>query len=73
MTPLIPAGRRRRTLLATQYAWVRLSGEAPSTPALVRVIDASPFFEQTAIEFTNKAPNQAGELFQIHSSRKGRK
>jgi Tfp pilus assembly protein PilN len=48
---------------------VRITGEAPATPPLVRIIDASPLFENTGIDWMNKAPNVAGEIFQIHAAR----
>lgn len=52
---------------------VRLTGEAPAAAPLIRILDASPFFENSAIEWVNKAPNVAGELFQIHAAREVRK
>jgi Tfp pilus assembly protein PilN len=48
---------------------VRITGEGPAAAPLVRIIDASPLFENTGIDWTNKAPNVAGEIFQIHAAR----
>jgi len=48
---------------------VRLTGEAPAASALIRILDASPLFGNTGIDWFNKAPNVEGELFQIHSTR----
>lgn len=53
---------------------VRLTGEAPDAPALVRLLDASPFFGNSVPEWINKAQNGgAGETFQIHASREVQK
>jgi hypothetical protein len=48
---------------------VRITGEAPAAPPLIRIIDASPLFENSGIDWVNKAPNVEGEIFQIHSTR----
>jgi len=48
---------------------VRITGEAPATATLIRILDASPLFENTGFDWTNKAPNAEGEMFQIHTTR----
>jgi len=48
---------------------VRITGEAPAAAPLIRILDASPLFENTGFDWENKAPNGAGEIFQIHSAR----
>jgi Tfp pilus assembly protein PilN len=48
---------------------VRITGEAPATATLIRILDASPLFENTGFDWTNKAPNVEGEIFQIHTTR----
>jgi hypothetical protein len=53
---------------------VRITGEAPDAAPLVRILDGSPFFENSAPDFINRANNGgAGEMFQIHTSRENRK
>ena len=47
---------------------VRVAGETPQTPVLVRVLDASPFFEKTEIQMS--APRANGEAFQIRTLRR---
>ena len=42
---------------------VRISGEAPQTAPLFKILDASPFFEKTEIQMS--APRASGETFQI--------
>ena len=51
---------------------VRLTGEAAAAAPLIRILDASPLFENTAIDWFNKAPN-GGEIFQIHAAREIRR
>jgi hypothetical protein len=48
---------------------VRITGEAPAAPPLIRILDASPLFENTGFDWENKSPNGAGETFQIHTTR----
>jgi hypothetical protein len=52
---------------------VRLNGEAPAAGQLVRVLDASPFFENSVMDSVNKSQQSGGEIFQIHTSREVRK
>ena len=47
---------------------VRISGEAPQTAPLLKILDASPFFEKTEIQMS--APQASGETFQIRTNRR---
>ena len=47
---------------------VRLSGEAPQTAPLLKILDASEFFEKTEIQMS--APRASGETFQIRTNRR---
>ena len=47
---------------------VRIGGEAPQTAPLLKILDASPFFEKTEIQMS--APRASGEAFQIHTNRR---
>ena len=49
---------------------VRIAGEAPQTSPLLKIIDSSPLFENSAIENSGKSNNGAGESFQIRAMRK---
>jgi Tfp pilus assembly protein PilN len=50
---------------------VRIAGETPQTAPLLKILDASPFFEKTEIQMS--APRANGETFQIRTNRrKGR-
>lgn len=49
---------------------VRMMGEAPQAAGLVKIIDSSPLFENTKIDGENPLQGGAGEVFQIHSSRR---
>jgi hypothetical protein len=51
---------------------VRINGEGPQAAPLVKLLDSSPFFENTVPDAENPAPGGAGELFQIHASRRNR-
>lgn len=52
----------------------RITGEARDAAPLVKVLDSSPFFENSAPDFINRANNGgAGETFQIHTSRENGK
>jgi hypothetical protein len=44
-------------------------GEAPAGGALVKILDSSPFFQNTAPDSINRGPGGVGETFQIHTSR----
>jgi Tfp pilus assembly protein PilN len=47
---------------------VRLSGDAPQTAPLLKILDASEFFEKTEIQMS--APRASGETFQIRTNRR---
>ena len=50
---------------------VRIAGETPQTAPLLKILDASPFFEKTEIQMST--PRATGESFQIRTNRrKGR-
>jgi hypothetical protein len=52
----------------------RITGEAPDAAPLVKILDSSPFFENSAPDYINRAGNgAAGETFQIHTSRENGK
>jgi hypothetical protein len=50
---------------------VRIGGEAPQTPALVKILDGSGYFERT--EVLVSGPSGKGEMFQLRSSRRSGK
>ncbi len=50
---------------------VRIAGEAPQAALLPKVLDSSPFFENSALDMVNRGP--FGELFQVHTSRRSRR
>ena len=47
---------------------VRITGEAPQTAPLLKILDASPYFEKTEIQMS--APRATGETFQIRTNRR---
>jgi hypothetical protein len=47
---------------------VRISGAAPQTAPLLKILDASPFFEKTEIQMST--PQASGESFQIRTNRR---
>ena len=47
---------------------VRITGEAPQAALLPKILDASPLFENSALDMVNRGA--AGELFQIHTARR---
>ncbi len=51
---------------------VRITGEAPQAAPLLKILDSSPYFENSAFEMTNRSPSGSGEIFQIRSNRKRR-
>ena len=51
---------------------VRFNGEGPQAAPLIKILDSSPFFENAVPDAANPAPGGAGELFQIHASRRKR-
>ena len=46
----------------------RISGEAPQTAPLLKILDSSPFFEKTEIQMS--AARASGETFQIRTNRR---
>jgi len=50
---------------------VRIGGEAPQASVLVRILDASPLFEDSKPDMIQRAAQ--GETFQIHMTREARK
>jgi Tfp pilus assembly protein PilN len=51
---------------------VRLAGEAPQAAPLVKILDSSPFFENSGTDLAQAAQGGTGEVFQIHASRRKR-
>jgi hypothetical protein len=51
----------------------RISGEAPAAAPLVKILDGSPFFQNSAPESINPGQGGTGETFQIHTSRENGK
>jgi hypothetical protein len=51
---------------------VRLMGDAPQAAGLVKILDSSPFFENSIMDSENPNQGGAGEVFQIHTSRRRR-
>ncbi len=51
---------------------VRMMGEAPQAAGLVKILDSSPFFENSVPDSENPNQGGAGEVFQIHASRRKR-
>jgi type II secretory pathway component PulL len=49
---------------------VRIAGEAPQAAPLLKILDSSPLFENSAIESSAKTNGGAGETFQIRANRK---
>jgi hypothetical protein len=47
---------------------VRIGGEAPQTSGMVKILDASPYFERTEIQMST--PSAKGETFQIRTNRR---
>jgi len=47
---------------------VRISGDTPQTAPLLKILDASPFFEKTEIQMST--PRASGESFQIRTNRR---
>jgi Tfp pilus assembly protein PilN len=58
--------------LDLQRDTVRMSGEAEQTAGLVKILDSSSLFENTAVDSENQNQRGSGELFQIHTSRRKR-
>jgi Tfp pilus assembly protein PilN len=49
---------------------VRLAGEAPQAAPLLKILDSSPFFENSAPDLIQRSNNGGtGEMFMIHTSR----
>ena len=51
----------------------RITGEAPAAAPLVKILDGSPFFQNSAPDSINRVQGGAGETFQIHTSREAGK
>ena len=52
----------------------RITGEAPDAAPLLRILDGSPLFANSATDFISRNNTGAGgETFQIHSTREGMK
>lgn len=51
---------------------VRLAGEAPQAAPLVKILDSSPYFENSGPDTVQPAPGGTGEIFQIHANRRKR-
>jgi hypothetical protein len=51
----------------------RITGETTAASPLVKILDASPFFENSGPDWINKGQNGKGETFQIHTSRENGK
>jgi type II secretory pathway component PulL len=64
-----PAWINNATLERTS---VHIAGEAPQAAPLLKIIDSSPLFENSAMESTGKSSGGAGETFQIRATRKYR-
>jgi hypothetical protein len=47
----------------------RISGEATQAAPLLKILDSSPLFRNSAFDMDTKGQSGAGELFQIHSTR----
>jgi Tfp pilus assembly protein PilN len=47
---------------------VRVTGEAPQSALLPKILDSSPLFENSALDLVNRGAN--GELFQMHTARR---
>jgi Tfp pilus assembly protein PilN len=47
---------------------VRVTGEAPQAALLPKILDASPLFENSALDMVNRGAN--GEVFQLHTGRR---
>jgi hypothetical protein len=51
---------------------VRITGEAPEAAPLLKILDSSPLFANSAPDFINRSnTGSGGETFQIHASREG--
>ena len=51
---------------------VRMIGEAPQAAGLVKILDSSPYFENSVIDGENSMQGGSGETFQIHAARRKR-
>jgi hypothetical protein len=53
---------------------VRITGEAPDAAPLLKILDSSPLFANSAPDFINRSnTGSGGETFQIHAAREGPK
>ena len=51
---------------------VRLIGEAPQAAGLVKILDSSPLFQNTVVDFESAIAGGSGENFQVHTTRRKR-
>jgi hypothetical protein len=51
----------------------RVSGEAPQASPLLKILDSSPYFENSAPDLIQKSGTSNGEIFQIHMNRRTRR
>jgi hypothetical protein len=49
---------------------IRITGEAPAAPPLMKILDSSTLFGNSVPDSINRAPNGSGETFVIHAARK---
>jgi hypothetical protein len=57
------------TMIQLNRETARVTGEAPAAAPLVKILDSSPFFQNSAPDYINRGQGGVGEGFQIHSSR----
>jgi hypothetical protein len=50
---------------------VRINGEAPQAAPLLKILDSSPLFQDSGMDMAQRSQSGQGEVFQIHSSRRG--
>jgi hypothetical protein len=48
---------------------VRIAGEAPEAAPLLKILDSSPYFENSTPDLIQRSPSGQGELFMIHAAR----
>jgi hypothetical protein len=61
------------TLIDLTRDTARISGEAPAAAPLVKILDGSPFFQNSAPDSINRGQGGSGETFQIHTTRENGK
>ncbi|MGA2150410.1 MAG: PilN domain-containing protein [Bryobacteraceae bacterium] len=50
---------------------VRINGEAPQAAPLLKILDSSPLFQDSGMDMAQRSQSGTGEVFQIHSNRRG--